>query len=474
MSMGLNVTVSVMALLALLIMVNYLASRHFRRMQVTSSSRFPLSPLTVRLLDSVTNKLKVVVFFDPRNPMHSSVKRLINEYEAECSKMEVEYVDYVLSPARAEQVRADYKLAWGGDGDRIIFDSNGKTKVVYAKDLSEYDYDKILQGEEVKRTGFKGEQLFTSAIYGVIDPKPLKVYFLQGHREHDPTSQTDLEGYLSFAQIMQENNIVVDRLSSLSFDDVPADCHLLIAARPLNRLEPVELENIEKYLNQGGRLMVLFSHQNLNVQTGLERLLMDWGVVIGRSRVVDLSQAKADGGQKMIVSAFSDHSIVKSLRGSRLSLVLPRSVSQQTAVPQSADAAKVVELAFTSPKGSAIRADGKSERAGSIPLMVCVEKGNIPGFRADRGATRLVVVGESLFMGNTLIDEGANRDLARNAVNWLLNRDVLLEEIGPHPIKEYKIIMTESELKTMRRLFLAGFPGTVLLVGFLVWLRRRS
>jgi hypothetical protein len=175
MSMGLNVAVSIMALLALVIMVNYLASRHFSRMQLAANSRYPLSPLTLKLLDSVTNKLKVVVFFDPRNPLHSSVKRLVSEYEAKCSQMEVEYVDYVLSPGRAEQVRADYKLAWTGDGDRIIFDSNAKTRIVYAKDLSEYDYAKILQGEEIKRTIILVRDLWcyrSQTAEGLFSPRP--------------------------------------------------------------------------------------------------------------------------------------------------------------------------------------------------------------------------------------------------------------------------------------------------------------
>ena len=473
-SIGSDVLLSVAALLALVIMVNYLAARHFRRIQLNSAARYELSPLTLHLLSSVTSKVKVIVFFDPQNPLYSSVKGLINEYEARCRQIEVEYVNYVVYRGRAEQVRESYKLAGSGDSDRIIFDGNGKTKVVYAKDLSEYDYAKMLRGEEVKRTGFKGEQLFTSAIYGVIDPRPVKAYFLQGHREHDPTSESDNDGYLVFAQSLQENNISVGRLSSLSFDDVPADCQLLIVARPLDPLSHVELEKIEKYLSQGGRLMVFFNLDTAGIQTGLEKLLANWGITVGFNRVNDLSQAKLGEMQVVLVSEFSDHPIVRSLQGSRLALIVPRSISQRTAQLQSADASKAVELAFTGPNGAAVNVSGRTERTGRIPLMVAAEKGTIQGISADRGATRIVVVGESLFLANVPIKNGANRDFARNAVNWLLNRDVLLEGIGPRPIKEYKVVLTETEMRTLRRMFLGGFPGAVMCCGFLVWLRRRD
>ena len=106
--------------------------------------------------------------------------------------------------------------------------------------------------------------------------------------------------------------------------------------------------------------------------------------------------------------------------------------------------------------------------------MVAVEKGAIQGIAADRGAARIVVAGDSYFLVNQIIDVEANRDLARNAVNWLLSRDALVQGIGTKSIKEYRIVMTASELATIRWLFLAGFPGGVLFVGFVVWFRRRA
>jgi hypothetical protein len=145
------------------------------------------------------------------------------------------------------------------------------------------------------------------------------------------------------------------------------------------------------------------------------------------------------------------------------------------ATGRSADAPNVTELATTSPDGVATRGGGRDERRGSaIPLMVAVEKGAIQGIATDRGATRIVVVGECHFLSNLGIDIEANRDFARSTLNWLLSRDVLLDGIGPRPIKEYRITMTSAEMSTLRWLFLAGFPGGVLCIGFVVWLRRRT
>src|SRR6266566_4399583 len=164
---ALNVLASCLALLAVVAMVNYLASRHFLRFQWMADERYRLSPMTLKLLQTRTNQVKVIVFFDPDEPLYPSVKGLINEYQLACPKLDVEYVNYLLLTGRANWIKTQYQLA-DADKDLVIF-----------------------AGKEARRTSFKGEQFFTSAILGVTDPKPFKAYCLQGHGEHDPASEDE-------------------------------------------------------------------------------------------------------------------------------------------------------------------------------------------------------------------------------------------------------------------------------------------
>jgi ABC-type uncharacterized transport system involved in gliding motility auxiliary subunit len=85
-----------------------------------------------------------------------------------------------------------------------------------------------------------------------------------------------------------------------------------------------------------------------------------------------------------------------------------------------------------------------------------------------------VVVGESGFLGNQLIESLANRDFASLSVNWLLDRVMLMGGIGPRPITEYRLMMTREQVRSLRWILLAAIPGGVLLLGVLVWLRRRA
>src|SRR6185295_5468611 len=110
-TIGATVLVSCLTLLALLIMVNYLSSRHFKRFNLSADERHKLSPLTLQLLKSLTNQVKVTVFFDPENDLYSSVKEMLDEYRLVSPKLDVEYVDYVRWPERGALVKAQYKLS---------------------------------------------------------------------------------------------------------------------------------------------------------------------------------------------------------------------------------------------------------------------------------------------------------------------------------------------------------------------------
>ena len=465
---ALNVLASSAALLALVVMVNYLASRHFKRYQWMADERFRLSPLTLKWLDSLTNQVKVIVFFDPDNSLFSSVKGLIKEYQLACPKLDVEFVDYLNAPDRAAWIKAQYKILSTTDENFVLFDCNGKVQVVYERELSDYDLSGVFAGREAKRTTFNGEQFFTSKIVGVTDPKSSKAYFLQGHSEPKPDSEDDTRGYFKFARVLQDKHISVEPLWLLT-NDVPADCQLLVIAGPGQPLSALELEKIDGYLNHGGRAFILLMNPAFTgAGSGLERILANWGVEAGGRLVIDDSLAKAGHAQVLYISNFGRHPIVRPLTDSRLALVVPQAVRQSPSPSRTADTAKVVELAFTSEHGR--EAGGVTN--GTIPLMVAVEKGAIPGVAADRGSTRMVVVGDSYFLANAFIDFDGNRDFANLAVNWLLDRLQLLE-IGPRPIREYKISMTQTQMTAARWVLLGGLPGSVLLLGSLVWVRRR-
>jgi ABC-type uncharacterized transport system involved in gliding motility auxiliary subunit len=324
--------------------------------------------------------------------------------------------------------------------------------------------------------------LFTSALQRVTSGRTLKAYFLQGDGEHSPESDERFMGYSKFAGVLKENNVTSQSLSLRGANEIPADCNLLVIAGPLNPLLNEDLEKVDRYLKQGGRMLVLFRYKSVERPTGVEKLLQQWGVAVGRDVVVD-SENFVNDGNDIIVTDFSEHPLTKPLQAkSKLYMILPRSITKIPTAASVADGPQVQMLASTGAKGRVITDirpgptpyKGPDDFVGKVPVMVAVEKGTIRGLSADRGSTRMVVVGDSVFLANGTIESVANYDFANYAVNWLLARNELLVGLAPRPIKEYKLAMTQSQRRAVSWILLGGMPGSVLLMGTLVWFRRRK
>jgi len=475
---GLQVALLLLLVLAVVLMANYLSQAYFVRFHLSTTNRHPLSARTLKVLDSLTNQVKVVLFYDKEDPLYSSVSDVLTEYKLASSKISVQFVDYTRDQASALQLKEKYPAVFSAPDAKnlVLFDCAGKVKVVPGSLLAHYILEQVPNEKEPefrrKPTEFMGELLFTTALLHVSNPNPLKACFLQDEGEHDPSSRDkkDAAGYFEFASVLAQNYIQPELLS-VGTNPIPMDCNLLIIAGPTSRLPDATLQKVDQYLEQGGRLLALFNFITTNRETGLEKILAKWGVNVGTNWVKDPAHTSQANLSDLFVVDFSKHPLVNPLLYKRLQLLMPRSISKIGAPLPAPGAPRVEEVAFSGPKSFA---DAGSIHPHSFPLIVAVDKDPIKGVITERGTTRIVVCGDSFFLGNYYIDGGANRLFAHCLINWLLDRTQLLQDIGPRPMTEWRLTMTRTQLQSAQWILLAGMPGSALLAGFLVWLRRRN
>jgi len=489
-----NVGVAVVALLVLVLMVNYLSARHLDlRWSLSEQRAVKLSPQTLRVLQSLTNTVKVTIFFNTREEeaLHEMVTSLLNEYAYANPRILFKTVDPARQPADAELVLAAHRLGALKDKSFVVFDCDGRTKVIYQNELADVQVEPVMDGQtpafRKKFVSFRGEMLFTTAIFNLANPRHFKICFVQGHGEHDPEKANNPHGYAKFAEVLKEKTDAEwEKLYLLGTNEIPSDCQLLVIAGPRLPYSDQELAKVENFLKQGGRLFALLNNLALGGRSGLEAILAKWGVAVGDKMVLDPKYSPT-GNDLLTAQINGQHPVMRALLSDsedmRVLLVLPRAVGQLKAGPMSPDAPKVDVLAATSENGTEVSEirDGVpyrnpfQDKQGVFPLIAAVEQGSIKGVSPERGSTRIIVVGDSLCLDNELINSPpANHYFAALAVNWLLDRPrVLLEGLVPQPVKEYRLIMTQQQLQTTQWLLLAGLPGGVLLLGLLVWWRRR-
>ena len=474
---GFDVVIRTALVCAVVVMVNYLSAQFFHRFYLSSQTRVELSSRTVSVLHSLTNHVTVTLYYDRKDDFYPDIVALLNEYRTINPNISVRTVDYVRDAGEAEKVKEQYKLDSATDKNLVIFDCDGRIKIANGDSLTQFTLEQVPAKNHNQRqlefqrkpVAFRGEEMFTAILLVLETSHPFKAYFLQGHGEPSLADSGNF-GFMKFAALLAQNYVAVTNLELLGDNTVPMDCSLLIIAGPTKPLSDLELQKIDQYLAQGGRLLALFNYASIRQPTGLEPILQRWGVNIGAHVVQDPKNTIT--GQDVVVRNFSQHPIVNPLTQLSLQMVLPRPVGRVDWQNPAAGAPQVDELAYSSPDSTL--AGDSAEPPRSYPLMVAVEQKPVVGVANPRGNTRIVAVGDSVFLGNYYIEGSGNRDFLGYAVNWLLDRPSLLQGIGPRPVTEFRLLMTQTQRREVRWLLLGALPSVVLLLGGLVWLVRRK
>jgi len=484
-SAGFHGVVGAVALLAIVVMVNYLAATRMRwRYDWASAQRPQLSPLTVATLGGLTNEVKAIVLFDPASDLYRHVKGLLREYALQSPRISVQLVDYVRDATLATAIKSRYGLG-ANTGDLVVFDAGGgRFRTVDDSEMSTYDADVkgMMAGRnrEIRRVAFRGEALFTAALAGLSEASAPRAYFLLGHGEVDPTSDDVSRGHSRLVRLLAEKGVGSGLVTNL-VSGVPDDCALLLVTGPVQPLLNSEAAALSRYLDRGGRVLVTLSLETLRRPGRLEALLEEWGVFLPSQMANDESASAR--GFDVAADVFGSHPVTTPLTraGAKVHFQAPRVVVPIPADRLPADAPKTTALVMTGPKGRTLSDfDGREfsfvegkDRQGEIPLAVASEKGGVSGLSAGRGTARLVVVGDAALWANGFLQSLGNRDFAALCVNWLLDRQQSMA-IGPRAISEYRLNLTGPQLRLLHGVLLGALPGGVLIVGFLVWARRRG
>ena len=475
-AIGLNTGVALALALLLFGLVNYLGYRHYRRADLSRTKLYQLSDKTKSLLRSLTNTIDVVVFFQPSQDIHEDVDNLLKEYQDASKLIRLQQVDPDRDLARTELLAKKYQVS---QANVVVFDNGGRVKHVTVNDIVAMDYSGMPYGQPARKTAFKGEQAFSSAIQNITQARRPTVYFLSGHGERDPDSYDRRSGYSSLARDIRGDNVEVRKLNLGEKQAVPEDADLLVIAGPQKRWAPAEVDLIRHFIEKKGRALFLLDSIT---QPGLAPLLKDWGVQVGDDVVVDPTRTL--NGHELFLTQYEAHPVTDKLRGNVSILYLPRSVEAvrgaEASAESSPDKPRVTLLAKCTADGWAetrtdqnpMRYDPGEDRKGPVGVVAAVEKGAAGGIDMQIKPVRLVVFGDSDFITNGAL-AGGNADFFLSAMNWLLDRKELLA-IAPKPVEELRLMLDQRQLRLLGWCVIGGLPGLVAAWGVLVWLRRRA
>jgi len=489
---GANVLAQVVFFAVIVLLVNFISTRHFKRWDLSRNQKYALSPQTIQLLRSLDKPVKAIVFFNQNVPVANDVGLLLREYEFASKKFEKEVVDPYNNLLRAKELSVQYKF---GDSDNIvILDYNGRTKFVNARDMAEFDQmDQFaaMSGQPPRIRAFKGEQAITSALLEITEEKQNKALLVAGHGEQSLEGR-NLEAFKAYCQ---RQNVKLEPIRLSGVDSVPADASCLVIIGPRSDFSERELSILSDYWKKNGRLFILLDPEARTPR--LDSFLSDNGAAPNHDRVLRTGtgltrdESQQIGVRTVVVSSptgtFSERGreIAKDLVGVETQLL--GSTQSIRLEPQTAQALNIRltpllesskefwgETQLSKNPAEIPFFDPQHDNQGPLVLAAALEKGAVADQRVKVDTARLILAGNAAW----LTDQGLRTsdvgiDFAVNALNWLLNREELIG-IAPKEKKPVRLDLSEPTLNSIAFAVIVLIPGLVALCGFGTWLSRRS
>jgi ABC-type uncharacterized transport system involved in gliding motility auxiliary subunit len=461
-------SVSVVAVLVMLIGLNYIVERRDKRWDLTATKSNSLSDQTLKVLSSLKAPVKITVVDLPAG--FQRFRDALSTYEFASKNVQVEYLDADRNPGRVKDLGV---LNYG----TIVLEQNGRRERVMSE----------------------REQELTNALIKVTTGKEAKAYFVQGHGEKD-SAGSDRNGYSSALDVLKRDNYAVDKIALAQTPEVPADASVLIVAGPTSDYLPAEIDAMRKYLRKGGKGLFLLDPQmgaTMRPIPNLEGLLKEWGISMGHDVVLDVSGVSQDATIPVVTeypghpitkdfSTFSAFPLTQSVRGVADMNLGPTANVQ--------DMLKTNARSWSEADVKSLTGGGKvslDEKAGdhkgpiTIGLTLSMDAPDAPAPAADATAAvkpgesapkkpqmRVAVMGDSDFASNAVAGVPGNTDLFVNINNWLTQQEDLIS-IHPRAEDDRRVSLSSDQQRIIMWLSLLIIPGMILGSGVYTWWLRR-
>jgi ABC-type uncharacterized transport system involved in gliding motility auxiliary subunit len=453
-----NAAVFIVAVIGIVGVVNYIASRRHYEWDLTKNKRYTLSNFSKGVVNKLKDKVQITAFipkpstFTPQfGQMRQTAQDLLNQYQAVNDQLSWKFVDPLFD--RAQATAKGIKTA-----PTILIETAGKRE--QATEITEKDV--------------------TAAFLKLETGQKKRIYFLQGEGELDPDEFQPESSIGNVKQELVDQQHDVQKLTLMGkTKTIPDDAAALVIAGPKYPLRKEETSAVQDYLTKGGHVLVLVGPAPKSPD--MNDLLQPWGVKVGTDQVVDLVVTIA-GSNTPAVLSYETHDITRDLKNVATAYPAVRSVTPITPAPVGVTVTPLMKSSKQSWAETNLKAppslDSK-DIPGPVTMGVAVTKelsgpaptGNTAGGKAGKIA-RLVVLGSADMAANdfTQLLRG-NEYLLANAVNWLAEEEALVN-IPPKEDTPQNITLTDPQRRVISTTVYA-LPLAAMIMGVFVWWKRR-
>ncbi|MBN1356677.1 GldG family protein [bacterium] len=402
---GILTGTSTLIVIAILVFIQLIAENHNHRFDLTKNKRHSLSDQTLKILENLDDTVQAFSFYRESDPDYETMRDLLIQYSEAGPKFKYVFVD--------------------PDSDILTARRYGVTS---------YSTTVLTCGSRERKVMIPSEKEITNAVLKLTGGDEKKtICFLNLHGELDLES-IEARGLNNLKLTLENLNYSVQSLNLLQTKAIPPECSILSVAGPQNDLDPIELDAIRNFLDQGGEGLFLLDPKTV---PGLVGLLSDYGLKAGDDLIID-----PNGYQNMlqpIVESYPVHEITENFSFGTL-FQIARSVNPVDPPPP---ATTIDVIANTHEDSWAHRNlsesdeirmefDPETDTKGPIPIAAV----SIKMSDGSGPETRIAVFGDADFVNNNLSQSVGNTALILNTIHWLADEKDLIAIPPKEPISQ--------------------------------------
>ena len=431
-SVGLAVIV-----IAIAIVINLVAGQlpeKVRNIDISSNNLYDISSVSTKMLKKLDKKVDLKVIAE-QDSVDTRIKTFVKKYAALSGKVKVEWVDSVLHPSVLQKYNTD------GNVIVVSCDATGKSTTI--------NYVTSEETSKIYRTSGHGEATFSSSV----------------------------------SDLLTKNNLETEEINLSMSPEIPDDCDLLFLYAPTSDITDDEKTIIEKYLSGGGKVYLILGDTTSDTPN-LDGIMSDYGLKKVSGYIAD-TQRCYQGNYYAIFPQLSLSGDLGSGISNQMVLLLNSPGMEKTDTDN--DNLTVTPFMQTSDSGYAVTENDQTQGQyilGAVSTNAISadssdsdsedEDDESDATDTDTKTARLTVLASASMISSDITDQLTTLDNLTLFVNSVTEN---FDNVNNVAI-EAKSLSTETNTPMHAGAFsilvIFIIPLAILILGFVIWMRRRK
>lgn len=448
---GVSIALTVVVLVAV-IALNVLAGKlpeEVRKLDVSDNDLYSITDTSKKMLKDLDKEVKLTVLAKKKDT-DERIKTFIQKYQELSDKLTVEWQDPELHPETLEEYDASE--------DTIIVSCQDteKTVQVLFSDIIQQTYTYT---GSMTDSAFDAEGQLTGAISSVTSDTTKKIYRTTGHGESTVST--------SVSEMLEKSNFTMEELNLMMTGKIPEDCDMIFMDAPNSDITADEKTILENYLGDGGNVMVLMGDGN-DTLPNLEEILSTYGLNMASGYIADMEQCYQGNYYYLLPNLSASGKMAKGLGSNTTLVVNTRGMTEGTPKRETITLSPFLE---TSENAYAVT---EEEQNQGTYVLGAVATETIGEEEEDVKEARLTVFSSNHLIDSSVIDHFSSLDNLTLFVNAITSGFDDVENVS---IEAKSLGVTFNAVQhtgMFSMIVIFGIPAAVILVGFVVWIKRRK